>query len=82
MRYISRMRTTLEIDDDVLAAARELAAGRKITPDKVISDLLREALTRKIAPADVPVVDGFPVLLHAGTVITAEFIDKLLQEDI
>ena len=76
------MRTTLEIDDDVLAAARELAAGRKTTPDKVISDLLRKALTSEIAPADVPVVDGFPVLPHAGTVITAEFIEKLLVEDI
>ena len=76
------MRTTLEIDDDVLAAARELAACRKITPGKVISDLLRKALTIETAPASVPIVEGFPVLPHAGTVITAEFIDKLLEEDI
>jgi len=30
------MRTTLDIDDDVLAAAKELAAGQKTTAGKMI----------------------------------------------
>jgi hypothetical protein len=76
------MRTTLEIDDDVLAAAKELAADRQTTTGKIISDLVRKALAHETAPADVPVVVGFPILPHAGRVITSEFIDKLLEEDI
>ena len=76
------MRTTLDIDDDVLAAAKELAAGRKTTAGKVISDLLRKALTQPSAGVGFSVVDGFPILPHAGKVITVEFIENLLEEDI
>jgi hypothetical protein len=39
------MRTTLDIDDDVLLAAKELAAIRRTTAGQVISDLARQALT-------------------------------------
>jgi len=38
------MRTTLDIDDDVLQAAKELAAGRASTAGKVLSELARKAL--------------------------------------
>ena len=38
------MRTTLAIDDDVLAAAKELAATRKTSIGEVISSLARTAL--------------------------------------
>jgi hypothetical protein len=38
------MRTTLDIDDDVLSAAKELAAAQKVTAGKVLSDLARRAL--------------------------------------
>jgi hypothetical protein len=38
------MRTTLVIDDDVLAAARELAEHRGVAIGKVISDLSREGI--------------------------------------
>lgn len=38
------MRTTLDIDDDVLQAAKELAGNRRTTAGKVLSDLAREAL--------------------------------------
>lgn len=38
------MRTTLDIDDDVLQAAKEIAAGRRSTAGKVVSDLIRAAL--------------------------------------
>ena len=40
------MRTTLDIDDDLLTAAKELAKARDTTAGRVISDLLRESLTR------------------------------------
>ena len=39
------MRTTLDIDDDVLAAAKELAKARNSTAGEVISELARKALT-------------------------------------
>ena len=38
------VRTTLDIDEDVLAAVKELAANRKRTAGKVLSELAREAL--------------------------------------
>ena len=44
MRDDSRMRTTLDIDDDVLQAAKELAASRRTTAGQVISELARKAL--------------------------------------
>lgn len=41
------MRTTLDIDDDVLAAAKEIAASRSTTAGRVLSDLARRALEPK-----------------------------------
>jgi hypothetical protein len=42
---INDMRTTLDVDDDVLQAAKEIAANRGTTAGKVLSDLARKALT-------------------------------------
>jgi hypothetical protein len=39
------MRTTLDLDDDVLQAAKELASSRGTTAGRVISELVRKALT-------------------------------------
>lgn len=38
------MRTTLDIDDDILQAAKEIAANRATTAGRVLSDLARRAL--------------------------------------
>ena len=38
------MRTTLDVDDDVLLAVKELAIFRGSTAGKVLSDLARKAL--------------------------------------
>ena len=53
------MRTTLSIDDDVLAAAKgqALVQGRSI--GEVISDLARQSLRRPVAPAER---NGIPLL--------------------
>jgi hypothetical protein len=40
-----RMRTTLDIDADVLQAAKELAEVRGTTAGRVLSELARKALT-------------------------------------
>jgi len=44
MRDAQAMRTTLDIDDDVLNAAKELAIAQRSTAGRVISDLVRKAL--------------------------------------
>ena len=44
MRNDPPMRTTLDIDEDVLETAKELAAGRGTTAGRVLSDLARSAL--------------------------------------
>jgi hypothetical protein len=76
------MRTTLDIDDDVLSAAKELAARQKTTAGRVISGLARQALTRSLEADKLPIRNGFPVLPSTGKVIAVEFIDKLLEEDV
>jgi hypothetical protein len=44
------MRTTLEIDDDLVQVARQLAQQRKTTMGQVISQLVRKALEPKNSP--------------------------------
>jgi len=44
------MRTTLEIDDDLVQVARQLAQQRKTTMGQVISQLVRKAMEPKNAP--------------------------------
>ena len=53
------MRTTLDLDDDVLQAVKELADVRALTAGQVVSELLRRALT---APQSKSVRNGVPLL--------------------
>ena len=39
------MRTTLDLDEDILQAAKEIAAARHMTAGQVVSELARKALT-------------------------------------
>lgn len=48
------MRTTLDIDADVLSAAKELARQRDISVGKVVSDLLRQTLTGNTSQSAQP----------------------------
>jgi hypothetical protein len=76
-------RTTLDIDDDVLAAAKERAAGQGTTTGKVISELVREALTRSLIPDEKPRYrNGFRLLPRTGQIITSEMVRKWLDEDV
>lgn len=45
MRDDISMRTTLDLDEDVLQAAKEIAVARNTTAGKVLSELARKALT-------------------------------------
>jgi hypothetical protein len=73
------MRTTLEIDDEVMAAARELAAGEGRSIGAVISELARRGLT----PASVEAGGDLPVIrVPAGTPpITPEMVRRALDEE-
>lgn len=78
------MRTTLDIDDDVLRAAKELARRGKTTAGAVISALARKAL---VASPDSPsarepkALYGFRPLPKRGGIVTNELIDKLREDD-
>ena len=74
------MRTTLTIDDDVLAAARGLAAREHKSVGEVISALTRQALTPRKAPRSVR--NGVPLLsVRAGAVpVTPELVSQLRDE--
>ncbi|QPN70937.1 hypothetical protein [Synechococcus sp. CBW1108] len=80
------MRTTLDIEDDVLAAARELARRQGTTAGQVVSRLLRAALsgapsTGQAAAEAPPSAAGFrPFQARAGVVVTNEQIDQLRDE--
>lgn len=74
------MRTTLNIDDDVLEAAKALAVLRKTTPGRVISDLAREALTQP-AEGEPEYRGGFRLLPRTGQIVTPDLVQKLLEED-
>jgi hypothetical protein len=74
------VRTTLDIDDDVLAAARELAEQRKSTAGRVLSELARQALTR---PTDATLIPrhGFRVLPKRGGIVTSELVRRLTEDE-
>jgi hypothetical protein len=74
------MRTTLDIDDDVLAAAKELASGQKTTAGKVISDLARKALTQP-SPEQETWENGVLVLPKRGGVVTPELVERLAEDE-
>jgi hypothetical protein len=78
------MRTTLDIADDVLAAARELARQQGKSLGEVISVLARRALTgadSEGAVREPKVVYGFKPFPADGNVVSNEAIDRLRDRD-
>jgi hypothetical protein len=75
------MRTTLDLDEDVLQAAKELAAMRKTTAGKVLSDLARKAL----APRDLKlkVRNGVPLLPSrpGAGIMTMKLVNELRDDE-
>ena len=75
---INGMRTTLDIDDDVLQEAKELGHLRGRTAGQVLSDLARKALAPKHA---MKVRNGVPLLPHrSGRIVTTQMVEDLLDE--
>jgi hypothetical protein len=72
------MRTTLDIDDDVLQAAKELAEMRRKTAGQVLSDLARKALS---ATPTTRVRNGVPLLpSEPGRIVTMQMVEDLLDQ--
>lgn len=70
------MRTTLDIDPDVLLAAKDLAARRRTTAGRVLSELARQALAPRRAKGERNGVPLFPVK-KGGAVVTLELVNRL-----
>ncbi len=74
------MRTTLDIEDDVLLAAKEIGRRNRVSIGKVISDLARKSLTQqRAAGARVgKAVYGFrPLPGVPGKIVTDKQINRL-----
>jgi hypothetical protein len=77
------MRTTLDIADDVLQAAKERAQREHKTAGQVVSELLRQALTapQPSAVREPKAVYGFKPFARRGDIVTNELIDQLRHDD-
>jgi hypothetical protein len=73
------MRTTLDIEDDVLMAAKEMARRQRLPIGKVLSNLARRALTQHRSGGTRDGVPLFPVQKKAG-VATLELVNRLREE--
>ncbi len=77
------MRTTLNIDDEVLAAAKEMARREHKTAGQVLSELARRALMQSgsVAETSSPAsIHGFRPFASRGGVVTNALIDQLRDE--
>lgn len=80
------MRTTLDIDDDVLAAVKELARRERVAAGRIISRLAREALlgeriSGQPGGAASKGIGGFRPFPSRGTVVSNDRIDRLRDQE-
>jgi len=77
----------LNIDDDVLQAAKELARRERKTAGRILSELARRGLTEgsasssKKSPTGTAFL-GFRPFARRGRVVTNEAIDQIRAEDV
>ncbi len=75
------MRTTLDLDEDVLQAAKELAVVHRVTAGKMVSNLVRKALT---PTGPIPKVrNGVPLLPRrpGQQIMTMKLVNELRDEE-
>jgi hypothetical protein len=73
------MRTTLDIERDILLAAKELAVRERSTTGRVISELARKGLAS--TRAETQVRNGISVIASRGDTITNEHVRRLMDEE-
>jgi hypothetical protein len=78
---LASMRTTLDIDEDVLQAAKELAASRRTTAGRVLSELARASLAPRGRSPKLR--HGVPVLppREGERPVTADIINRLRDDE-
>jgi hypothetical protein len=75
------MRTTLDLDADLLLAAKELGAMQGKTAGQIVSELLRKALSGTAAPR-CSVRNGVPLIRRrAGAPVTTMALVNELRDD-
>jgi hypothetical protein len=79
------MRTTLDIDDDILQAAKELAQRERKTAGRILSELARRGLAEaknssSKDPSRKEVFLGFRPFARRGKIVTNEMIDRLRED--
>lgn len=77
------MRTTIDIEDDVLAAAKELARMQNLSAGQVVSSLLRRALAGgpQQAQSEVKKVAGFRPFAARGVIVSNDIVDTLRDQE-
>lgn len=76
------MRTTLDIDDDVLLAVKEIAVVNRVPAGKVLSRLARKGLERQQPKSTVR--NGVPLLPPrppGSPVLTLDLLKQLSEDD-
>ncbi len=74
------MRTTLNLDDDVLLAVRERAHRERRTIGEVLSELARQALAGGV-PQGAEEFHGFRPLPARGRPVSNAMIDRLREDE-
>jgi len=76
------MRTTIDIEDDVLAAAKELARLQHVSAGQIVSKLLRKALAggaqNRLEPRQI---GGFRPFPARGSIVTDDKVDQLRDQE-
>lgn len=83
------MRTTLDIDEAVLAAAKELARRQNLSTGQVVSELLRKVLTGQAGHATVSseqvsgcqAIAGFRPFSAGQAIVTNETVNRLREAE-
>jgi hypothetical protein len=77
------VRTTINLDEDVLLAVQERARREKRPAGEVLSELARDALTGRTQPSASPRVSrhGFRLLPSRGAAVSNALIDRLREDE-
>jgi hypothetical protein len=76
------VRTTLDVDDDILQAVKEIAAKERISAGQAISNLARAALVQPRKARKLQVRNGVPVFpAQRGEIITFERVQELREQE-
>lgn len=77
------MRTTLSLDDDVFAVARQRAQRERISLGEAVSRYVRDALRAgaQVPAAPVPLRSKYSVLPARDEIITTDHVRRLMEQE-